>query len=244
MLKIKNIFTWTVVLFSTLLLPQPLFAQTDTKLILHLDKTTVNVSQRLYGLMTEEINYAYDGGLYGELVRNRIFKDNPKTPDHWSLIKAEGDTSSIHLDTKHPINDALAVSLRVNIAQDDKMVGLTNDGFWGIPVKPSTTYHGSFYAMAENNKDAGMVVSIEANGGNNAVFAKADVNGVTNKWRRFTFTLTTTSTLQMTADARLVYGTRVKGLPASEVGRRAGMPPGAVYYALARAERALLLRAA
>jgi DNA-directed RNA polymerase specialized sigma24 family protein len=47
-----------------------------------------------------------------------------------------------------------------------------------------------------------------------------------------------------TADARLVYGTRVKGLPASEVGRRAGMPAKAVYYALARAERALVLRAA
>ena len=30
----------------------------------------------LYGLMTEEINYSYEGGLYGELVRNRTFKAN------------------------------------------------------------------------------------------------------------------------------------------------------------------------
>jgi DNA-directed RNA polymerase specialized sigma24 family protein len=37
------------------------------------------------------------------------------------------------------------------------------------------------------------------------------------------------------AQARLVYATRVKGLPASEVGRRHGMRPRAVYYALARA---------
>jgi DNA-directed RNA polymerase specialized sigma24 family protein len=41
-------------------------------------------------------------------------------------------------------------------------------------------------------------------------------------------------------DARLVYAARVTGLPASEVGRRQGMPPKAVYYALARAERAFL----
>ena len=27
-----------------------------------------------YGLMTEEINYSYEGGLYGELIRNRAFK--------------------------------------------------------------------------------------------------------------------------------------------------------------------------
>jgi len=25
-------------------------------------------------LMTEEINHSYDGGLYAELIRNRIFK--------------------------------------------------------------------------------------------------------------------------------------------------------------------------
>ena len=44
------------------------------------------------------------------------------------------------------------------------------------------------------------------------------------------------------AQARLVYATRVKGLPASEVGRRHGMRPRAVYYALAQAESALLSR--
>ena len=38
----------------------------------------------LYGLMTEEINYSYDGGLYGELIRNRVFKDDPANPVHWS----------------------------------------------------------------------------------------------------------------------------------------------------------------
>ena len=28
--------------------------------------------------MTEEINYAYDGGLYAELIRNRMFQDKPR----------------------------------------------------------------------------------------------------------------------------------------------------------------------
>lgn len=45
------------------------------------------------------------------------------------------------------------------------------------------------------------------------------------------------------AQARLVYATRVKGVPASEVGRCHGMRPKAVYYALAQAESALLSRA-
>jgi hypothetical protein len=40
--------------------------------------------------------------------------------------------------------------------------------------------------------------------------------------------------------ARLLYDARVKGVPASEVGRAYGLAPKAVYHALARAERALL----
>ena len=34
--------------------------------------TDAKVSPMLYGLMTEEINYSYDGGIYGELVRDRV----------------------------------------------------------------------------------------------------------------------------------------------------------------------------
>lgn len=42
------------------------------------------------------------------------------------------------------------------------------------------------------------------------------------------------------SQAALVYATRVKGVPASEVGRKQGLAPRAVYYALGVAERALL----
>ncbi|MFA6812775.1 MAG: alpha-L-arabinofuranosidase, partial [Bacteroidaceae bacterium] len=50
-------------------------AQTTTKLVLSLDKSSVTVSPTLYGLMTEEINYSYEGGLYAQLIRNPSFKD-------------------------------------------------------------------------------------------------------------------------------------------------------------------------
>ena len=43
-------------------------------------KVTGKVSPMLYGLMTEEINYAYEGGIYGELIRNRSFKADAVVP--------------------------------------------------------------------------------------------------------------------------------------------------------------------
>src|ERR1700734_2362078 len=42
-----------------------------TTLTIHADRSVAKVSPTFYGLMTEEINHAFDGGLYAEMVRNR-----------------------------------------------------------------------------------------------------------------------------------------------------------------------------
>ena len=52
------------------------------------------VSPRLYGLMTEEINHSYDGGLYAELIRNRAFLDDATTPAYWFVVDAGGAEAS------------------------------------------------------------------------------------------------------------------------------------------------------
>src|SRR5512136_2864228 len=39
------------------------------------DQVKGKVSPYLYGLMTENINFCYDGGLYAEMIRNRNFKE-------------------------------------------------------------------------------------------------------------------------------------------------------------------------
>src|SRR5580765_309057 len=63
-------------------------AQT-ANLNLDFTKPGASVSPMLYGLMTEEINHSYDGGLYAELIRNRIFKDNSMKPEGWSLVNED-----------------------------------------------------------------------------------------------------------------------------------------------------------
>ena len=54
-------------------------AMAQTTVRIDLSKPGIPVSPTLYGLMTEEINFSYDGGLYAELVRNRVFKDDSNT---------------------------------------------------------------------------------------------------------------------------------------------------------------------
>lgn len=125
--------------FLLLFFSRDLTAQSVVSLTLQSNKPTAAVSPKLYGLMTEEINYSYDGGLYAELIRNRIFKDNPKTPDHWSVIQDGGGKGSISLKKGQPINEALTVCLELHVENGGKRVGIANEGYWGIPVKPQTT---------------------------------------------------------------------------------------------------------
>ena len=61
--------------------------------ILQIDagKVTGKVSPELYGLMTEEINFSYEGGIYGELIRNRTFKSNAQESGFLERRRRRGD---------------------------------------------------------------------------------------------------------------------------------------------------------
>lgn len=132
-------------------------AQT-TRLTLDLSKPGVAVSPMLYGLMTEEINHSYDGGLYAELIRNRIFRDNPAKAEGWSLVQDDTVNAKASMkliaaaqdnvpfdERRHAITAALQTSLRLTVEKAGGRAGIANEGFWGIPVKPNATYKASFY---------------------------------------------------------------------------------------------------
>ncbi|HLP75460.1 MAG TPA: malectin domain-containing carbohydrate-binding protein, partial [Candidatus Paceibacterota bacterium] len=168
-------------------------------------KVTGKVSPMLYGLMTEEINYAYEGGLYAELIRNRSFKADaivPRvTPTNYVVgkylpVSFRPDTkprfwtnvgsASMVLDTNNPLNEFLNVSLKLDAstASATAPAGVANGGYWGIPVKPKTTYQVSFFAKAAPGFNGPVTVSLESADGK-TVFASAKVSGIGGDWRKF-----------------------------------------------------------
>ena len=44
--------------------------------------------------------------------------------------------------------------MTVTAASESAPAGLQNDGYWGIAVRPNTTYTGSFYAKADTGRRA------------------------------------------------------------------------------------------
>lgn len=186
---------------STLLLN----AQPTNSVVLKInaDQMTAKMSPRLYGLMTEEINYSYDGGLYAELVRNRTFKWNKDEPVYWHLIQQGEGKGAVSLDTNEPLNTALFTSLKLEIsnAGRKKEVGVANDGFWGIPVRPKTRYNASFYARADKKFGGPLRVAI-VNTNNGTVYASATVRKLSSDWKKYEVTLKTGNVLP-TKDTQL-----------------------------------------
>ena len=195
-------------------------------LTLRLDKAETEVSPMLYGLMTEEINYSYEGGLYTQLVANPSFADmfNPRggrrggrpdanaprftpRPDRWQLT----DTVQVRVrqNRQGGINDANPTSLVVNVEQAG--LGIASEGYWGFPIRKSTTFKGALYAKnpaSPNNETAAptpvksLTIALKSADGN-TTYAETKVSGFTNAWKRFDIQLTTSATQADTKDARL-----------------------------------------
>ncbi len=152
------------------------------------------VSPTLYGLMTEEINFSYDGGLYAEMVRNRTFHDGRNEPAYWYLIQEGKAKASISMDAANGPSEALPMSLKieVQVADANDQAGVLNEGYWGYALRPDTVYKGSLYAKGSAAMGPLSVELVSDDTGK--VVATANVPAITTSWERYSFQLTTGTT--------------------------------------------------
>jgi len=174
-------------------LPLLAMAQQPATLTIDTARPVAAVSPTLYGLMTEEINYSYDGGLYAELVNNRTFQTNrgPGTTD-WTILQNGDARATMAIDKTTGPSAALPLSLKLTVdtASPGSEAGIVNSGYWGIPVHPATQYHGSFYAKADSPNIGAVTVRIVDNNTGAAV-GTATVPALSTEWKRYEYTLKT-----------------------------------------------------
>ena len=196
------------------------------QLTLRVDKAVTEVSPMLYGLMTEEINYSYEGGLYTQLVANPSFMDmlprggrrgrpNPDAPrmtvrpDRWQLT----DTVKVRVrqNRQNGMNDANPTSLIVNF--EEAGLGIVSEGFWGFPIRKSTIFKGRVYVKqpsAPNNERVtpaplqSLTIALKSADGR-TTYAETNINGFTDEWKKFDYQLTIPSSQADTKDARLYF---------------------------------------
>jgi alpha-N-arabinofuranosidase len=173
-------------------------------LAIDMTHTVAQVSPTLYGLMTEEINYSYDGGLYAELVQDRAFQSSRSDTENWVPVEQGIARGTVMRDMSTGPSAALTASLKVTVTQADAQntYGLRNRGWWGVPLRASSTYSGSVYAKADAAGGA-LRVSLIANY-TGKVLATAKLDPLTKDWKQYSFNLKTGGDVAPTADNQIV----------------------------------------
>ena len=139
------------------------------------------VQPTMYGIFFEDINYAADGGLYAEMVKNRSFEfDQPLMG--W---RAYGN---FQLKDDGPFeNNPHYVRLGYS-GHSDKFTGLENEGFFGIAVKEGATYRFSLWARCPEGGKSALEVSFVKNNTmqEDQRFAKVKVKIEGKEWKKYT----------------------------------------------------------
>jgi alpha-L-arabinofuranosidase/regulation of enolase protein 1 (concanavalin A-like superfamily) len=180
------------------------------------DGTGASISDTMFGIFYEDINYAADGGLYAELVRNRSFEFNSSDNGSftgmtaWQRLdrSATGTTTTVVNDSTR-LNDMNRNHLRLEAAAAGD--GVRNIGYNnGFAITAGAAYEGYLWARSATAQQ--LTVRIE-NAAGDATLASTVVGlDGTDTWRKYPFTLTADTTTDAGRLAVLAGASSVIGL--------------------------------
>ncbi|PTQ94171.1 carbohydrate binding protein [Mucilaginibacter yixingensis] len=164
------------------------------------------ISPDLFGIFFEDLSYAADGGLYAELVQNRSFEYTPADKKGWNPLTAWDYTTEgfgygeLSVESSSPINVNNPHYIKLTISDPgQKGIGVTNEGYDGIPVKAGEQYNFSLYARLMSADQIPLTVSLRGKKGE--VYGEASIVAGAKDWKKYSAVITANTT---DADARLV----------------------------------------
>ncbi len=149
------------------------------------DKPGAPIQPTMYGLFFEDINYAADGGLYAEMIKNRSFE----FPQNFAAWVTYGD---VKLQNDGPFERNPHYVRLASAGHNDKHTGLENEGFFGVTYKKGENYRFSVWARSPQGKAAKIRVELEnpASMKNSQVDAKKEITIDSKEWKKYEVTLT------------------------------------------------------
>ena len=137
------------------------------------------VQPTMYGLFFEDINYAADGGLYGELVKNRSFE----FPDRLMGWEAFG---TFEVKDDGPFERCPHYIELRNPGHNDRRSGISNNGFFGIGLKQGEDYRFSVWAKAPQGQGKIIVQFIDrASMDEHQQFTEAKIDITSKDWKKY-----------------------------------------------------------
>lgn len=164
-------------------------------LTLNIGKPGAPIQPTMYGLFFEDINYAADGGLYAEKIKNRSF-EFPQNLMGWNTF------GMVELMDDGPFERNPHYVRLSSSGHKEKYTGLENEGFFGIAVEKNEKYRFSVWARLIQGNEAKLRIVIadtKAQGESQDV-ASTNLTVSSSDWEKYTVELTPDKTI---ADAVL-----------------------------------------
>jgi alpha-N-arabinofuranosidase len=216
-------------------------AQAQSKtLVVKAGTPVAPIQPTMWGLFFEDINFAADGGIYAELVKNRSFefykplmgweKTGEEYVGQFQIINSQNENNPRHL--------------RLESLQG-KELGLINEGFRGMGITAGEKYDFSVFARQGTGISTLKVELIDSTG---VVLGQTEVGGFSGDWKKYEAKLTSSAThskakLRVTLSGKGVleidmvslfpentWKNRKNGLRADLVQKLADMKPGFIRF--------------
>ena len=169
-------------------------SQQAAVLTIHADQPVPPVSPTLYGLMTEEINYSYDGGLYAEMVRNRTFRSDWSGVAYWYLVEKGNAAAKMEPDKtdrpqRCPEVEPAPRCEAGRRAESGRRLESSAGGAW--PCGPTRPTKARFTPRPVRPILAPVTVSLVNDDTGKAVDNRRRFRALSTDWKQYEFTLKT-----------------------------------------------------
>ena len=142
------------------------------------------IPSTMYGIFFEDINYAADGGLYGELLINRSF-EFPNNYAGWTI------SGKVSLKDDGPFNKNPHYVRLEPSGHNDKHTMIENHGFFGIGVKANAEYRFSVWARCPQGGKSKIWIDLVDNAtmSDDQKLGNAGIDIEGKEWKKYTVTI-------------------------------------------------------
>lgn len=202
----KEVFTLLLIVTSIFITGA--YAQPVGEISIKINQRLHPVPPAMWGIFFEDINFAADGGIYAELIKNRSFSfDDPMMGWKW-IKKGNGEGRLYNAGDAAQPNKRYVGLLS---SDENSFSGISNEGFRGIGLRKDAAYRFTMTARkAKNIPQAHLYVELADSTGK--ILAEQQITGYTTDWRAYEVILKPSVT---TAHARL--NVVLKGIGSVEI---------------------------
>jgi alpha-L-arabinofuranosidase len=157
-------------------------AQGITEISVNANKPGAEIQPTMWGVFFEDINFAADGGIYAELVKNGSFEFAlPMTG--WQLLTRQNGNGRMVPNFYSPSMPSNPHFMQIHIDPLAGSFGFTNDGFRGMGIRKDEQYNFSVSAKLSENSNVKMTIEIINPTGE--TIGRTELSGFSGAWKKY-----------------------------------------------------------